>query len=86
MAVTTPEAKRAILGRIYAAWLERPELRLGQLLHIATRQPRETLTGVSHMRMSDGRTAYETVRTGWVQDSSCIEDEALATACERVAK
>lgn len=29
----TPEQKKQILQRIYAAWLTYPQLRLGQLLH-----------------------------------------------------
>lgn len=29
---TTPEQKRAVIERIYFAWLDHPELRLGQLI------------------------------------------------------
>lgn len=33
-----PEQKRAIIERLYAAWLAKPDLRLGQLIANATHQ------------------------------------------------
>ena len=39
----TPEQKRAVTERILAAWIERPDLRLGQTLVVAAERAKADL-------------------------------------------
>lgn len=67
----TPQQKRAAVERLYAAWLAKSDLRLGQLIAIATHE-HNTENGAASLAS--------------MFDPFYVEDEPLIAAAERMAR